>query len=300
MKKIIIIITIILAAFIVLLGIRFLSGDEDTWLCQNNQWVKHGNPNAPQPTTGCGKFIREEKKEEPEIMVTGPKPYQVITNPLVIEGKAKGSWYFEASAPVKLVNEQGNVLVTGRIEAQGNWMTSDYVPFKGELNFSNNATTSGSLILQNDNPSGLPENQREIKIPVTIGVIDTIVVKAYFNNNNLDPAVTCYKVFPVERTVAETQAVGRVALEELLKGPTEQEKQQGYLTNINPGVKIKSLIITEGVAKVDFDKTLEEAVGGSCRVTAIRSQVTQTLEQFPTVEQVVISIDGRTEDILQP
>lgn len=34
---------------------RFLlGGDEDTWICSNNQWVKHGNPSAPQPTTGCG------------------------------------------------------------------------------------------------------------------------------------------------------------------------------------------------------------------------------------------------------
>jgi len=35
-------------------------------------------------------------------------------------------------------------------------------------------------------------------------------------------------------------------------------------------------------------------------VTAIRAQITETLKQFPTVENVVISIDGRTEDILQP
>jgi len=45
---------------------------------------------------------------------------------------------------------------------------------------------------------------------------------------------------------------------------------------------------------------LEEAVGGSCRVTAIRSQIEQTLKQFSTVQSVIISIDNRTEDILQP
>ena len=33
---------------------------------------------------------------------------------------------------------------------------------------------------------------------------------------------------------------------------------------------------------------------------AIRVQITETLEQFPTVDSVIISIDGRTEDILQP
>lgn len=34
---------------------RFLfGGDEDTWICQNNQWVKHGNSNTPMPQSGCG------------------------------------------------------------------------------------------------------------------------------------------------------------------------------------------------------------------------------------------------------
>lgn len=37
------------------LGARlFFGGDEDTWLCQNGQWIKHGQPSAPQPTSGCG------------------------------------------------------------------------------------------------------------------------------------------------------------------------------------------------------------------------------------------------------
>ena len=51
---------------------------------------------------------------------------------------------------------------------------------------------------------------------------------------------------------------------------------------------------------VDFDPQLEFQVGGSCRVAAISSQIRQTLMQFPTVKSVIISIDGRTEDILQP
>ncbi|MBM3205336.1 thermonuclease family protein [Candidatus Shapirobacteria bacterium] len=40
---------LILASF---LGLRGLTG-EDTWLCQNGQWVKHGQPSAPKPTTPC-------------------------------------------------------------------------------------------------------------------------------------------------------------------------------------------------------------------------------------------------------
>jgi len=128
----------------------------------------------------------------------------------------------------------------------------------------------------------------------------TLKVKVYFNNNKLDPEFSCNKVFPVEREITKTQAVARAALEELLKGSSEKEKVEGFFTSINPGVKIQSLVIENGTAKVDFDEQLEFQVGGSCRVAAIRAQITQTLKQFPTVNSVIISIDGRTEDILQP
>ncbi len=127
-----------------------------------------------------------------------------------------------------------------------------------------------------------------------------LTLRAYFLNNRLDPEVSCTKVFPVERTVPETKAVGRAALEELLKGPTEAEKADGYSTAINPGVGIKRLTIENGTARAEFDEQLEFQVGGSCRVAAIRWQIVETLKQFPTVKDVIISIDGRTEDILQP
>jgi len=91
-----------------------------------------------------------------------------------------------------------------------------------------------------------------------------------------------------------------VAIEQLLLGPTDSEMLAGFYTNINPGVKLQSISIKNGIAMVDFDETLEKAVGGSCRVAFIREQITKTLKQFSTVKDVVISINGRTEDILQP
>lgn len=125
-------------------------------------------------------------------------------------------------------------------------------------------------------------------------------VKVFFNNTKLDPEFSCNKVFPVEREVADTPARARAALTELLKGTTPTEEEAGFMTSINPNVKIQSLTIENGVAKVDFDEQLEAAVGGSCRVGAISAQIRETLKQFSSVESVIISINGRTEDILQP
>jgi len=128
----------------------------------------------------------------------------------------------------------------------------------------------------------------------------TITVKIFFGNIKEDPEVlNCEKVYSVERQVLKNKAMVQ-ALGELLKGPTLEEQEKGYLTNINSGVNINSLIVENNIAKVDFDEQLGYQVGGSCRVMAIRSQITGTLVQFSEINDVIISINGRTEDILQP
>lgn len=38
----------------VIAGLRLFSG-EDGWLCQNGQWVKHGQPSFPAPQAECSK-----------------------------------------------------------------------------------------------------------------------------------------------------------------------------------------------------------------------------------------------------
>ena len=126
-------------------------------------------------------------------------------------------------------------------------------------------------------------------------------VAVYFGNTQEDPnSAECNKVYSTFRTIQKTQTVARATVEELLKGPNEAEKQVGFFTSINSNVKIKDLQIKDGVATIEFDSQLEFQVGGSCKVSAIKAQITQTLKQFPSIKDVVISIDGRTEDILQP
>jgi len=259
-----------------------------------------------QCKTPDGKSFTEDIGNELEkinlIRVDQPRPNDSVVNPLEIKGEARGYWFFEADFPVKLLDGNGELLGIAIAQAQSDWMTEDFVSFESTLEFENPATEKGTLILEKDNPSGLPENADELRVPVYFDktVQETITLKVFFNNDELDPEFSCNKVFPVEREVPKTQAVARAALEELLKGPTENEKEQGFLTNINPGVTIQSLTIEDGVARVDFDEQLEFQVGGSCRVAAISAQIRETLKQFPTVESVIISINGRTEDILQP
>ena len=125
--------------------------------------------------------------------------------------------------------------------------------------------------------------------------------KVFWGNRLKDPEVSdCSLVFPVNRRIAKTPAVARAALEELLLGISINDLNQGYFTSINSGVVINSLTIDKGVAKVDFNDMLQAGVGGSCRVTSIRSQITQTFKQFPTLKTPIFSIKGDRGSILQP
>jgi len=55
-KKIFKIILILFLIFVVWAFIRFvIGGPEDDWICDDGQWVKHGNPSAPMPTKNCNK-----------------------------------------------------------------------------------------------------------------------------------------------------------------------------------------------------------------------------------------------------
>lgn len=63
-----------LAGGFTVLALRFtLGGSEDTWLCQDGQWVKHGNPSAAMPVEGCGdqRLIGGDKDEHGCLIAAG-------------------------------------------------------------------------------------------------------------------------------------------------------------------------------------------------------------------------------------
>src|SRR5690606_16811347 len=81
------------------------------------------------------------------IKVTNPAEDQLITSPLEITGEARGYWFFEATAPVELLNGNMDLIIEKYITATGEWMTEDWVPFSETINFENPSTETGYLIL---------------------------------------------------------------------------------------------------------------------------------------------------------
>lgn len=242
--------------------------------------------------------------ETENIKVSSPLPGQVISSPLTVSGEARGMWYFEATFPVSLLDEDGEVIFESFIEADGEWMTENFVPFEKEFTFSAPAGTKATLVLMRSNASGLPEHDASVSVPVVIGnsaVSEETSFSVFFSSESFGAGnVECDAVSAVEREVPKTQAVARAALNSLLAGPTQAETNQGLTTNIPNGVELNDIRIESGTAYADFSEELNQ-VGGSCLVTAIRAQIEETLLQFPTVDDVVISVDGGNPDeALQP
>lgn len=102
----------------------------------------------------------------PLLSVTQPSPNTTVSSPLTVTGEARGYWYFEASFPVRLLDGNGLEIAVAPAQALGEWMTEDFVPFSVVLNFAPPTTSTGTLILEKDNPSGEPANDDSIHIPV--------------------------------------------------------------------------------------------------------------------------------------
>ncbi|MDP2676953.1 MAG: Gmad2 immunoglobulin-like domain-containing protein [bacterium] len=119
--------------------------------------------------------IGNELEKVDIIRLDSPRPNQVITSPLTITGEARGTWYFEASFPIILVDWDGRIIAQHYAQAQDEWMTENFVPFVGALEFEKpyddtgnvpDFMKRGSLILQKDNPSGLPQFDDALEIPI--------------------------------------------------------------------------------------------------------------------------------------
>ncbi|MEI6510706.1 MAG: Gmad2 immunoglobulin-like domain-containing protein [Candidatus Uhrbacteria bacterium] len=100
------------------------------------------------------------------IRVTSPKPNADVSSPISIAGEARGSWFFGASFLVKLVDANGKTLGTGTAKTEGEWMTTEFVPFTLDLDYVAIMPGSGTIVLMRSNPSGDPSRADELDVPV--------------------------------------------------------------------------------------------------------------------------------------
>ncbi|MFN2526519.1 MAG: Gmad2 immunoglobulin-like domain-containing protein [Actinomycetota bacterium] len=99
------------------------------------------------------------------------------------------------------------------------------------------------------------------------------------------------QLFPTYRTEATGPAVGRAAIESLFAGPTGNEARAEVQTQVPSGTRLLGLDIDDGLATVDVTREFESG-GGSLSVRMRVAQLVYTLAQFPSVDGVVLQIEG--------
>ncbi|HPS59346.1 MAG TPA: GerMN domain-containing protein [Spirochaetota bacterium] len=87
------------------------------------------------------------------------------------------------------------------------------------------------------------------------------------------------------------------AIESLIKGPTADEKNRGYITAVPDTLKLRSVNIRGRTAEIDFSGSIEESAAGDIVIKRVQ-QIVYTATQFDDVESIVILINGKKRNTL--
>lgn len=151
-------------------GSRYQSIDEAAEFWEHQDEAMLRLPGMTEMTT-CQRTPIVPKPEPELIEIDAPQSGVQVQNPITLSGRARGYWFFEASAPVVVVDWDGRIIGEGYVTADGEWMTEDLVPFSGEVSYDlpvDSYSASGTVIFRRDNPSGLPENDAAVEVPVVL------------------------------------------------------------------------------------------------------------------------------------
>lgn len=121
-------------------------------------------------------------------------------------------------------------------------------------------------------------------------------VKVYFWFIGTDGSES--KIIPLKRKVS-AKAPLFSAIEAMLKDPTEAEKKLGYISAGYDDMKLVSVKLREGMARIDFSRQLEKDRSdynpGDLQTLNFESAVIKTAKQFSTVKKVIVCVNGMNE-----
>ncbi len=101
-----------------------------------------------------------------KILIFTPSKDTKVASPVAVVGEVPGNWSFEANFPIKLLDSNGRQIASISAHVIGDWMTNNLVSFSAQLIYSGNYSGNGSIVLYNDNPSGLSQNADSLTIPI--------------------------------------------------------------------------------------------------------------------------------------
>jgi hypothetical protein len=111
----------------------------------------------------------------------------------------------------------------------------------------------------------------------------TVTVQLWFTRDGM--------IVPTRRTRPYTLATSRLALTELVAGPSRAEAAAGMASAVPPDTAVTIAGISGGVATVSFPPAFY--AGGRAAVRLRQAQVVYTLTQFPSVSRVALQSAGQ-------
>ncbi|MCC6563332.1 GerMN domain-containing protein [Candidatus Uhrbacteria bacterium] len=288
-----------------------LCGGIAGWMCPKDQACTDYEPSATTPdalgvcrSRALVPIPSEPIRERPSGMICDDLNFicvdaaveetsyeqNVLFNPFLIQGTGIA---FENTINWRLVDGDGAVLGSGFMTADapdvgqpGAFETRAFILAKPR-------TATGTLeVFEYSAKDGTPIHVAKVTVHLPTAMMKT---KFYMPSGS---TTDCSETVPVEFEVPRSSLPVETALRTLLAvGPTMSSRR----TAIPVGTRLESIKVSNGTATVVFSPELQNYGGGSCNVAAIRAQIEQTLKQFSTVKNVVISTVGKTpEETLQP
>lgn len=211
-----------------------------------------------------------------------------VESPVTVSGRSRA---FEGTVQVEVRQagmEAGESLGTGFVTGGAG---PDFGHFAGEVAFRPATTDRGALVLYTESAADGSVLEATVVIVTFAAVSDpgTTDVTVFLTRGE--------EIVPVVRTVPRTTGVLRAALEQLLAGPTAQDRSAGLtsmFSEATAGMLGDVTIGTDGTAVVDFAdlRPVLPDASTSTGSDILLGQLDATVFQFPTVTAVDYRING--------
>ena len=138
------------------------------FLYNQNQMLKEKLGQYQSSSTPIATTVPTPTSQTEEPIVSKPLANSKIVSPLKVSGAVPAGWMFEGTFPIKLLDSKGKMIAEANAKevTEGSWQSGKPVEFTATIIFKA-ATGSGTLVLENDNPSGNEINAKSFEIPIT-------------------------------------------------------------------------------------------------------------------------------------
>lgn len=103
-----------------------------------------------------------------DLVAFSVAPNTKVSGVVSYRGVIKGGYFFEGNILINVLDLNRKTLLENNATAKTDWMTDKNVEFEGIIDFSVLEKGPAYLEIHNDNASGLPENDKNILIPIII------------------------------------------------------------------------------------------------------------------------------------